>query len=89
MTIIREWQWVRECERWLAGTVAVVNERHPGEEIAKCEQCHRLLKIRYYRRLIVHLSVDHKLSENAAIETTNWIMDKVYAHGRREVGKFL
>ncbi len=79
LSLIREWEWVREFEKWLMKPIPVVTvERHAGEEIAKCVDCHRLLKVRYHLRLIIHLRVDHKLSEDAAIETTTWIMDKTY-----------
>jgi hypothetical protein len=78
LSLIREWQWVRDCEKWFSkpATVAAIT-RHAGEEIAKCEHCHKLLKVHYFNRLIVHLRADHDLSENSAIETTTWIMDRV------------
>jgi hypothetical protein len=79
LSLIREWDWFRECEKWLMKPIPVIEvERHAGEEIAKCEHCHRLLKVRYHMRLIIHLRLDHKLSDDAAIETTNFIMDRVY-----------
>jgi hypothetical protein len=94
LSIIREWEWVRECGKWLSKPLPViVVERHAGEEVARCLDCHRLLKVRYYHRLIVHLRKDHRVSEDAAIETTTWIMERVLNTHRervrlaREVGK--
>jgi len=78
LSLIREWDWVKECERWFRPIPVIAVVRHAGEEIAKCTDCHKLLKVHYFNRLIVHLRVDHDLSENAAIETTTWIMDRVY-----------
>jgi hypothetical protein len=77
LSIVREWQWVREFEKWLRAPIPTVIARHAGEDIAKCEHCHKLLKVHYFNRLIVHLRIDHDLSETAAIETTTWIMDRV------------
>jgi hypothetical protein len=77
LSLIREWQWVRECKRWLTQPTPIVMRRPAGEEIAKCEACHNLLKIRYFNRLIIHLRVDHKVHEEAAIETVVWIMDRM------------
>jgi hypothetical protein len=78
LSLIREWQWVNELRVWLSKPVPeIFVERHAGEEIAQCNDCHRLLKIRYFNRLIIHLRNDHKLSTDAAIETTTWIMNRV------------
>jgi len=63
--------------KWLSPAPVVQVERHPGEEIARCVECHRLLRIRYFNRLIVHLRLGHKLSEDAAIETATWVMDRM------------
>jgi hypothetical protein len=94
LSYLRQWQWVRECEKWLMRPIPVIIiERHAGEEIAQCVDCHSLLKVRYHLKLIVHLRVDHKLSEDASIETVTWIMDRVYrtrmenARLARETGK--
>jgi hypothetical protein len=94
LSLIREWEWVRACEKWLSKPLPVIEvDRHAGEEVARCVDCHRLLQVRYHLRLIIHLRVDHKLSEDAAIESTNWIMDRVYrkrmenARLAREAGK--
>jgi hypothetical protein len=79
LSLIREWEWIKMCEKWLMKPLPVITvERHAGEEIAKCIHCHRLLTVRYHLRLIIHLRKEHRLSEDAAIETTNWIMDRVY-----------
>jgi hypothetical protein len=94
LSYIRQWEWVRECEKWLMKPLPVITvERHAGEEIAKCADCHRLLKVRYHLRLIIHLRKDHRLSEDAAIETVTWIVERVH-HARmadarlaRETGK--
>jgi hypothetical protein len=96
LSLIREWEWIRQCERWLSKPLPVIEvevDRHAGEEVAKCKDCHRLLQARYHMRLIIHLRHDHKLSEDAATETTTWVMDRVYRnrmeHVRlaREMGK--
>ena len=94
LSLIREWEWIKMCEKWLSKPLPVITvDRHAGEEVAKCEHCHRLLKVRYYHRLIIHLRKDHRVSEDAAIETATWIMDRTYqiriesARLAREVGK--
>jgi hypothetical protein len=84
LSYISQWEWFRFCRDWLSKPLPVITvERHAGEEIAKCIDCHRLLRVRYYNRLIVHLRVDHRLTEDAAIETTTWIMDRVYTHAHK------
>lgn len=84
ISLIREWEWVREFEKWMMKPLPVITvDKHAGEEVARCHDCHRLLQVRYHLRLIIHLRKDHRLSEDAAIETTNWIMDRTY-HKRME-----
>jgi hypothetical protein len=57
-----------------------------GHSVAKCERCMTLLQGGAGTRLIMHLTEDHKLEHNAAIETVDWIFKSIAAHRAMKEG---
>lgn len=51
-----------------------------GNNIAKCGRCRGLLDDHMCRSLLAHLIDEHHVSEEAAIDTVNWVYKKLNKH---------